>query len=212
MKKATRKRKPTEKISDQIQKDLAASALRKKNTGEKPTARETTALRNIEKEREESLRWQYYESIPKKHWVEMSGRAHKILDDQADKFRLPLRGKTISLPKLAKAFHDFFATNKFAITAAEKETDPLMLGSDDSPGLERYRLAKARHAELDLEERQGQLISVEVFRQLALRFSGVYMRLGEELNRKHSNGTAEAFAEAQNECRRIVNECGDDTG
>lgn len=44
--------------------------------------------------------------------------------------------------------------------------DPLLEADGDSPGLERYRLAKAEHAELDLAERRKELISVAELRQL----------------------------------------------
>ena len=39
---------------------------------------------------EEADRWRFYGSIPKKHWVKLSGRQHKILDDQASRYGLPI--------------------------------------------------------------------------------------------------------------------------
>ena len=50
-----------------------------------------------------------------------------------------------------------WALHKFQAPAADG--DP-MLVSGDSPALERYRLAKAQHAELDLAERSHELVSV----------------------------------------------------
>jgi hypothetical protein len=39
--------------------------------------------------------------------------------------------------------------------------DPLLTNIGDSPGLERYRMAKAQLAEMDLQVRQGSLIAVD---------------------------------------------------
>ena len=39
------------------------------------TLDERAALKSHEKTKEEKLRWQYYESIPAKHWKAMSGRS-----------------------------------------------------------------------------------------------------------------------------------------
>jgi len=70
----------------QSDRQSATSALQKRKAGQRPTAVENAALRRIEKEQEERLRWQYYGAIPKKHWQAMSGRPPKVLNEQAARY------------------------------------------------------------------------------------------------------------------------------
>lgn len=46
--------------SEKMDMDLARAAVAKRKAGKTPTARELSALRKIEKEQEEKLRWKYY--------------------------------------------------------------------------------------------------------------------------------------------------------
>lgn len=76
------------------------------------------------------------------------------------------KDKTYCLPKVI----DWLLTR-------EKETllaDQAMAGSADSPALERYRLARAETAELDLQVKRESLIPIDdVHRQWALRVAEV---------------------------------------
>ena len=44
---------------------------------------EARALARWQKQREEAQRWEFYRSIPKRHWREMSGRPVKVINEQA---------------------------------------------------------------------------------------------------------------------------------
>lgn len=104
--------KRSETVSEKIDQELAAGCLRKRRAGEKTTREEVAALRRIEKAREEDLRWQYYETVPKKHYRELAGNGEKprgaqIILDQAERYGLPLKGKTVNLREVIRAFHDF---------------------------------------------------------------------------------------------------------
>ena len=59
---------------DAMDQRQAAAAYRKLMNGEVLTQREHTALKRYEKDKEERLRWEFYASIPQKHWRRMSGR------------------------------------------------------------------------------------------------------------------------------------------
>src|SRR3990172_5054457 len=98
-------------VDGTLEKDLAQKAYEKLRAGQTPTAQEGAALKRYEKEREEKLRWQYYGSIPQKHWRQMSGGQAKVLKEQADRYGLPFGGPTINLPAVARALHDFLADN-----------------------------------------------------------------------------------------------------
>lgn len=109
-------------MTDQNRSDqeLAISALEKRKKNEKPSSEELAALKRVEREREEKHRWSYYESVPKKHYCEMSGRSAQVLNKQADIYNLPLRGKVINLRSLLKEFHNFLANNAPLLTQRDK--------------------------------------------------------------------------------------------
>ena len=74
--------------------------------------------------------------------------------------------------------------------------DPLMDSPEDTPALERWRLARAKDAEISLAERQQQLITVELFRRMIDVAFVPLRQFAEEQIREHGNGTADAWAEA----------------
>lgn len=84
--------------------------------------------------------------------------------------------------------------------------DPLMGDSGDSPGLERYRLAKAELAEMDALERRGQLISTEKAKTILDRWAMVIRRMGEGLGRRYGAEAATEVNLALGECEHIVHE------
>lgn len=86
-----------------------------------------------------------------------------------------------------------------------KPDDPLMDGVD-SPGLERYRLAKAEHAELDLAERRKELIEREKCREVLSRWAVVIRRMGERLVKRYGAGVTAEFDQTLAECGGIVEE------
>lgn len=55
-----------------------------------------------------------------------------------------------------RALHDFLAANRHKL--AGSNGDNHLLAGVNSPALERYRNARARLAELDLQERENQLL------------------------------------------------------
>lgn len=93
-----------------------------------------------------------------------------------------------------------------------KVDDPLLADGADSPGLERYRLAKAALAELDLAERQHQLVSVERLREQLLRWAVILKRLGQRVQKRWGPDAHRAIEDALGECQRVVDdEFGDAT-
>ncbi len=87
--------------------------------------------------------------------------------------------------------------------------DPEMVGGD-SVGLERYRLAKAKLAELDLATRMGDLIEVSVFRDGMARWAAVFRRMGERLAKKFGPDAAKIVNAALKECDKISRTVGND--
>jgi hypothetical protein len=80
----------------------------------------------------------------------------------------------------------------------------LLAEGGDSPGLERYRLAKAKLAELDLEMRKGQLIDRGKARDIFGRWAILIRRMGERLGKRFGPDAAATVNETLESCRAAV--------
>lgn len=185
-------------VSEKLERETAAAAYRKVMAGETLSRAEQAALRRFEKDKEETLRWQYYRSIPQKHWREMSGRQTKVLQEQAERYGIPFSGRTIDLPAVVRALHDFF--RKFAQKLAEPD-DALMSG-ESSPALERYREERAALARLDRLERERVLVDRQEIRELFSRIASLLRTAGDSLQKHYGPGALEILNEALSEAER----------
>lgn len=194
-----------------VDSDLVARAYRKVMAREELTRRERDALKRHEKQKEERLRWEYYRSIPQKHWREMSGRQTKVLNEQAARYNIPFGGRTIDLPAVARALHDFLADNAQKLS---REDDELLQGSN-SPALERYREERALLARYDRMARERGLLPRDEVRQALGRIAAILRGAGDTLQRQFGQGAAdilhEALDDAQREIETSFSETKDDT-
>jgi len=179
---AKRPDRPPATVAEQVDAELVKCALEKRRGGRKLTAAELSAVRRRERGLEEERRWAYYATLPKKHYLEMSGRQARTVNEQARRYGLPVLGKTIDLGSLLHWLHDFLADNS-RLLAAGDEDDALMTGVD-SPALERYREAKARREWLAYERDLDQWIRRDDFRAGLRRFSTIMREGIEQLQRK----------------------------
>jgi len=194
-KRAASKKKATKKADPVKQLDvrLARAAIEKQARGETPTAREAEALRRRRKAQEQEARDTAYSAMPKGEYVRLSGRQPKVLNEQADRHGLPLRGRTIDLGELLPAMHNLLARNKHRIIADEEDE---MLRGADSDGLERYRHAKADMAEIDLAVRRGETMEVGTARLALASIFETLRQAGEQLRREFGPAAAALIAEA----------------
>ena len=180
--------------------DLVARALRKVMAREELTKTERTALKRHEKDKEERLRWQYYKSIPQKHWREMTGRQTKVINEQAVRYGIPFGGAKIDLPAVAKALHDFLAKNAIKLSRDEDE----LLNGTSSPALERYREERAELARLDRMERQSKLLPRDEVKEALARIASILRSAGDTLQRQFGSGAAEILHDALDDARREI--------
>ena len=188
-------------LSQQLDRELASRAYRKVMAGETPTVQERAALKRFESEQEEQRRWQYYESIPQKHWRQMSGRQTKVLHEQAERYGLPFGGRTINLSKVVRALHDFLAANARRLCRGEEE---LLVSGGPSPALERYRDERARLAKLDRLEREGVLVPKDEVRLGLGRIAAILRTAGESLQQQYGQAAAEILHEALDEAAQSI--------
>lgn len=193
---------PTPSTSDLIERDLAQSALRKRQTGATPNSRETAALRKYEKKREEQQRWQFYRSIPKKHWREMSGRQAKILNEQAELYGAPIGEATIDLPAFVRWFHKFLATNGRKLLSDDPD-DP-MLSGENSPALEKWREEKWKLARFDRLERAQILLPRQKVHDALNSMASILRTLGEKLSKRYGDEAHTMLDEALSDFEREI--------
>lgn len=184
------------------EKRLAQSALKKRAVGQSPSRDEMRALKKYEKQREEADRWKYYASIPKGHWVEMSGRQVKVLNEQAAGYGAPIGGATISLPDFIRWFHDFIADNSHKLSLADDE--PEMMNGPASPWLEKYREEQARMARLKRLELEKQLLPRSLVHDALMESAAALRQAGERLA-KISPDAVEVLNQAIDAITRRVN-------
>ena len=124
----------------------------------------------------------------------------ELADGDVDRSIKPMRVRSAAVLDLA------------ASRRADARTGDPLLVDGDSAGLERYRLAKAAHAELDLAERKNELIDKEFCRALMGRWSHVLRRAGDRLNKRCGTEGASILREAIDECESIVRDIGSRPG
>ena len=209
-------RQPQRSQAEQIDRELAARALKRRAEGEDPTRDEVAALRRFEKAQDEERRWQIYESIPQKHWREMSGKQVTQLKQQAARYGIPFGDAKIRLPDVVFALHDFLAKNARKLAPADGQGfDPR-----ESPDKRRYRAAAADLLELDLAERRGKVLPRAETHAMLGRVAGIIRATGETLQRLYGPEAHavldEALDDAEHEIRRFFGngqeETGDKTG
>jgi hypothetical protein len=172
--------------------EVLRRAIQKTVAREELTGDEKAAFRAHEKKKEEELRWKYYETIPATHWEQMSGRCNKVRNAQAALHDLPFGGPVINLPKLARAFHDFLAKNKFKLAREASVT----MDGPNSPALERYREERAAMARLVRLEREAQLVDRDEVRQSMQKAGAVIRQAGESLQKQFGPLAAQILYEA----------------
>jgi len=182
-------------------RELAARALRKRRAGHKPTRQESAALRRIEKAEEERRRWEYYATIPKGHYNQLSGRPTKVLNEQAERYGIPIGGKTVNLGEVLFWLHDFLKKNRNKLATTEGE-DPM--SGEISPALERWREEKYLLARLERLERENKLLPRDLVHDGLALMATILRRLGENMQKHHGSDAHQLVDEALDDWERQV--------
>ncbi len=193
--------------ASQVDSGLVARAYRKLMDRQELTQAEREALKRHEKQKEERLRWQYYGSVPQRHWRQMSGRQAKVINEQAIRYGIPFGGARIDLPAVVKAMHNFLANNAQKLA---REDDVLLQGGN-SPALEEYRRERTLLARLDRMTRERQLLPRDEVREALGRIAAILRGAGDTLVRKFGPAAAEVLLEALDDAQREIASCFGDT-
>lgn len=166
---------------------LVESARGKIAKGQAPTQAEQRAIERVDRDEARLRILSDIRSIPKSAYIEMSGRQSKVLNEQAERYGIPIAGETIDGAAVFRWIHDFLRDNHREIgkqKAAGDFGDPYLDGgADGDVWLSRYREQKTHIAALDRQQKERELLPrEEVHRFLtmtALRLRGA----GEQVQR-----------------------------
>lgn len=136
-----------ESIAQRLEREEAISALNKRRQGEKLTRAEITVIRKFEEKRDEELRNRMLSTLPQKTLVDILGTSRKVL----------LQWESEGLPRNSDRTYNLYSVLPWLKTRWYQSTKE----DKNSPALKRYRLAKARMAEVELAEKRGKLIDLE---------------------------------------------------
>jgi hypothetical protein len=181
---------------------LATAALEKRRRGVRATREEAAALRRYETELEEEQRLKHFRAIRKGEWKEWSGRQIKVLNEQAERYGLPIGGPIIDLLLFVKALHDFLAKNARKLAGADDE-DATLAGMA-SPALEKKRQLDCRRLELQLQREQGLWIERKIIHEGHNRIGGIIRVAGEALVRQFGEAAQKILNDALDNCQREI--------
>jgi hypothetical protein len=168
-----------------------------------PSLRQQRAADRAAKLRDQELRREHYATLPKKLWCQWSGRQHKVINEQAMAYGVPLGEETINLPNVARWLHDMLATSGRKLLAGDASSE-IWEGGTDSPALERKREVEYQLRLRDLAERDGTLVSRDKMRAALAQIAGILRHCGDQLQRQFGEDALDLFNETLNECERAV--------
>ena len=186
--------------SERTARQLVEAAVHKLRLGQTPSARETAALRRFERRQDKERRLDYYKTVPKTDYQQLSGRPSRTLIDQARRYGLPYplpdqgSDARVNLFEVLRWWHDFLAENGHRL-AGPKPDDPMLAGVD-SPALERYREERAKLARLDRLAREQSLLPRDSMREVLGRIARILRSAGESLGRQYGPDAQDLLNEA----------------
>lgn len=188
----------------QIDRELARSAIQKRKQNQMPSSRELSGLRRYEKQLEEERRWEYYRSIPAKHWKEMSGRQARTINEQAVAHGIPFAGREINLPDVVRAMHDFFARHAQKLATFVGD-DPLLAdGGETTQFLEKLREETWKLRRLERMEKETELVPRATVHESLARIAGILRMAGDTLQRQFGPEAFDVLNDALDDAEREI--------
>lgn len=122
----------------------------------------------------------WIDSVPKGEYCRLAGRQHKVVDDCARAYGLPLLGEAINLVDAISALHDFLASNSYKFRAPEGEASL----REEKLRQEIRKLEQGNEKlAIDLQFARGQAIDKAILRQALVALSARLRECGQTLAR-----------------------------
>lgn len=191
-----RTREVIERLGRASDAQLVAAAKKRLLAKQSPTRPQLAAWKRHVDEMDTAERNALLAGVPHKLLCQMAGdRSSKQINDMQDRYGLPTRGATVSIPDFVRGVFDWFAVNgrKVRRITIDDEND---VGGENSPALERLRAAKARREEFAYERDLDQWIRREAVHEALTIMSGLIRGAGERLLRNHGRDAHAILDEA----------------
>ena len=141
------------------EEEIAKRAARKLGNGETLTVREGNVWKKAERLHRDRQMADLASGVSLDVLSQWTGRSVAQLKRAAQMFGLSCGDSSVALSQLLRECFELIAQNAGAITG-EQDDEALAFADSSTPSLERLRMARAKHAELDLAERRRELVRV----------------------------------------------------
>jgi hypothetical protein len=178
-------------VPDEIDQDLLRSAAAKRREKKQLNRAEAAVVRKAQAHQEERDRWKFYQSIPQKHWVQMSGRQAKVLREQAELYGIGFADAVIDLPRVVRQIHDFFAKHFRRFMQPMDATEEAVQGCSQSVKDE-YVRTQIELNRLKIAQHKRELVPLEEFRLHMVRLGAKLNGGAERIQRCDSGSEAHA--------------------
>lgn len=132
----------------------------------------------------------YAEKIPRTAYGMLAGKQLKLLQDQAEKYGLPVEaGEPVNLGMVLRWFHQFLADHGPRITARSQIEE-----AKEQLELEALQ-AKVRNLQAEFERKSGSSISAEEMDRVFSWWESEMRKLGERLGKRFGRESQEMFNE-----------------
>jgi hypothetical protein len=177
------KKAPKKPNADDLRTIAAVEARLKKLRGQELTRqqlRDLDWLENLDRRRHIET-WQM--AVPKGEYCQLASRQHKLVDDAADNYNLPIGESTINLRDALTALHDLVAANSHRISRGDLDGDRFELEEEKLRqqilGLEFDNAKK----QIELQYTRGDAIPKASVRDALVALSAQLRTLGQTLAR-----------------------------
>lgn len=196
---------PTDTGADQRRMVRALKARIKALEGEHVTRQDDKDIAWLAKIDRQATLEQLIHNFPKGVYCTLSSRQQKVIDEQAIRYQLPLRGETLDLGQVLTAFHDFLSSN------AKRLGDSTSGGNDrDSLELEKLRvqISQMQHRteliKLDFAQASANTIHRHEVRE-RLQWLATQLRgFGQYLQRTFGDAAVKALNETLDKIEREI--------
>jgi hypothetical protein len=201
--KAARKAKPKAKskrsksMAEEIDAELAEAARKKRTAGEKPTRDELAALRREDARVDREALERHVAAVPKTLVADAMALQTVQIHRLADRWSVPLRGRTVNLLEVLRWLRDFLDANADRLDVDVTE-------GASTAALERLRQRQADRIEMDLQTKRRQLRSVDEVRKTFEFIASVFRKASQELRVEFGPRAFEILESAVEDAKRMI--------
>jgi hypothetical protein len=167
---------------DRERRKLALLAELTEARGEYVTPEQAKHIQWIREERRQAIIDEILVAMPKGLYCQLAGVSQHKVDAHAGKFGLPLKGKTLDMYQVIKAFHDFIAANMKTLSASD---DMRILNLEKIQQQVDEARRKAELSEIEIQERKNQIVPRAEVRAKLAWLTGKFRKLGDRLGKSH---------------------------